>query len=98
MNIYTYFILGIVLGGALATYIYLYREEKIEKVIESNKRIYSTQKLDIALENAVNKISNSIQEKKRELTEEEKDSIIFECLKRVDSFNSININDEKEES
>ena len=60
MNIYIYFILGIVLGLALATYIYLLREEKIEKIIQSNKRIYSTEKLDKALENAVNNITNLI--------------------------------------
>ena len=95
MNIYVYFILGIILGLALATYIYLYREEKIEAAIESNKRIYSTKKLDTALENAVTKISNSIAEKKRELTEEEKDNIIFDCIKRVESFNTYLENDKK---
>lgn len=95
MNIYVYFILGIVLGLSLATYIYLYREEKIEAAIESNKRIYSTKNLDKALENAVNKISNSIAEKKRELTEEEKDNIIFDCIKRVENFNSYIENDKK---
>lgn len=95
MNIYVYFILGIILGLALATYIYLYREEKIEAAIESNKRIYSTKKLDTALENAVTKISNSISEKKRELTEEEKDNIIFDCIKRVESFNTYLENDKK---
>lgn len=94
-NIYIYFVLGIILGLALATYIYLYREEKIEKAIESNKRIYSTKKLDTALENAVNKISNSIAEKKRELTEEEKDNIIFDCIKRAENFNSSLENNEK---
>lgn len=86
MNIYVYFILGIVLGLALATYIYLAREEKIEKVIESNKRIFSTKKLDLALENAVDLISNTIREEKRELTEEEKDNIIFDCLRKVNLF------------
>ena len=95
MDIYTYFILGIILGLALATYFYLGREEKIEKVIESNKRIFSSKKLDIALENAVNVISNTIQEKKRELTEEEKDNIIFDCLKRVQHSNENNITTEK---
>lgn len=95
MNIYVYFILGIILGLALTTYIYLYREEKIEAAIESNKRIYSTKKLDKALENAVTRISNSIAENKRELTEEEKDNIIFECIKRVESLNSYVENDKK---
>lgn len=95
MNIYVYFVLGIVLGLALATYVYLGREEKIEKVIESNKRIFSSKKLDIALENAVNVISNTIQEKKRELTEEEKDNIIFDCLRRVQYLNDTNMTSEK---
>lgn len=95
MSVYTYFILGIILGLALATYVFLYREEKIERVIESNKRIYSTRKLDIALENAVNRISNTIEEKKRELTEEEKDNIIFDCLKREEYLNSLNDQNDK---
>lgn len=95
MDIYTYFILGIILGLALATYFYLGREEKIEKVIQSNKRIFSSKKLDMALENAVNLISNTIQEKKRELTEEEKDNIIFDCLKRVQNLNDTNKASEK---
>lgn len=95
MNIYVYFILGIILGLALATYLYLGREERIEKVIESNKRIFSSKKLDLALENAVNVISDTIQEKKRELTEEEKDNIIFDCLKRVQHSNESNITTEE---
>ena len=95
MNIYIYFILGIVLGLALATYIYLLREEKIEKIIQSNKRIYSTEKLDKALENAVNNITNLIKEKKRELTEDEKNNIIFESLKRAEGFNSFSVKSDK---
>ena len=95
MNIYVYFVLGIVLGLALATYFYLSREEKIEKVIASNKRIYSTKRLDIALENAINKISTTIAEKKRELTEEEKDNIIFDCIKRAENLNCYLESDKK---
>ena len=95
LSIYTYFILGIILGLALATYIYLYREEKIEKTIESNKRIYSTDKLDKALEIAVKKISYSIQEKKRELTEDEKNYIIFNCLNCEDILKEAKFQNEK---
>lgn len=82
-QIYIYFIMGIVFGLALATNFFLAREEKIEKIIESNKRLFSTKKLDVALENAVDLITNSIKEEKRELTEEEKDNILFDCLKKV---------------
>lgn len=90
MNIYVYFILGIILGISLATYFYINREEKIERFIESNKRLYSTKKLDRALENAVNLITDDIKEKKRELTEDEKNNIIFDCLKRVINLNETN--------
>ena len=94
MSIYVYFILGIILGIALSTYIFFSREEKIEKAIESNKRIYSTENLDKALENAVNRISLSIEEKKRELTEDEKNNIIVECLNRVYLYNVSNLKNE----
>lgn len=81
MSEYTYFILGILLGLAIAIYFIVSREEKIEKRIEYDKKIFSTKKLDIAMENAVKRITARIQEVKRELTEDEKDEIIAQCCK-----------------
>ena len=78
MNQYIYFILGIVLGISIAVYFY---EEKIEKTIEYNQRIYSTKKLDVTMQTVVERITSSINELKRDLTEEEKNEIIVKCYK-----------------
>lgn len=79
MGIYTYFILGIVLGLAIGIYIIADREEKIQKEIELQQKIFSTKKLDKALERAVDIMKSRIASLNRELTEEEKDSIIYDC-------------------
>lgn len=79
MNQYTYFILGIVLGISLAVYYFMNREEKIEKRIKFDQKIYSTKQLDTTMENVVDKINLKIKEFKRELTEEEKNEIIKQC-------------------
>ena len=81
MNQYIYFILGIVLGISIAVYFYERREEKIEKTIEYNQRIYSTKKLDVTMQTVVERITSSINELKRDLTEEEKNEIIVKCYK-----------------
>lgn len=78
---YTYLVLGIILGIALAIYFFMDREEKIEKEIKANQKIYSTEKLDITMKNIVEKINKKIKNSKRELTEEEKNKIIIECYK-----------------
>ncbi len=78
---YVYLILGIVLGLAIAMYLYISREEKIERSIKNNKKIYSTEKLDITMKKVVEKINLKINEFKRELTEDEKNDIIIECYK-----------------
>ncbi len=72
MNQYTYFVLGILLGLGLAVYFFMDREEKIEKRIALDQKIYSTKRLDITMENVVEKINRKIKENKRVLTEEEK--------------------------
>lgn len=82
MGSYGYFAVGIVLGIAISIYVYMSREERIEKEIEINKKIFSTKLLDIALEKAVTKMKMRISEKSRELSEEEKNEIIFDCLNR----------------
>lgn len=81
MNQYTYFALGIVLGISLAVYYFMNREEKIESQIELDQKIYSTKRLDTAMENVVENINKKIKELKRELTEDEKNEIIEQCYK-----------------
>lgn len=81
MNQYTYFILGIILGLAVAVYYYQSKRERIERRIEYDKRMFSTEKLDHAMQNVVERITTKIRELKRELTEEEKNDIIAQCCK-----------------
>ena len=81
MNQYTYFALGIVLGISLAVYYFMNREEKIESRIKLDQKIYSTKRLDTAMENVVENINKKIKELKRELTEDEKNEIIEQCYK-----------------
>ena len=81
MNQYIYLILGIILGLALAVFYYESREEKIEKIIERNKKIFSSKKLDITMATIVNRIEYKIKILKRDLTEDEKNEIITECYK-----------------
>lgn len=76
MEIYAYFILGIILGLAIAVYIFVDREEKIQKEIELQQRIFSTRKLNEALDKAVKIMQSRIATLNRELTEEEKDNKI----------------------
>jgi hypothetical protein len=86
-----YFILGVILGVAVALYVFATREEKIEKEIFLNKRLFSSKRLDKSLEKAVNLMRLQIKSLNRELTEEEKDSIIYKCYIE----NNSNSNDEK---
>lgn len=81
MNQYIYFILGILLGIAIAVYYSISREEKIEKIIKHNQKIFSTERLDITMETVVNRIKQKIDELKRDLTEDEKNEIIIQCYK-----------------
>ena len=76
LEIYAYFILGIILGLAIAVYIFVDREEKIQKEIELQQRIFSTRKLNEALDKAVKIMQSRIATLNRELTEEEKDNKI----------------------
>lgn len=79
---YMFFILGIILGCAIILYIWMGREEKIERVIKNNQKVFSTPKLDKTMETIVEKIKSSISHLKRELTEDEKNEIIEQCLKQ----------------
>ena len=64
MNQYTYFVLGILLGLGIAIYFFMSREEKIEKRIMLDQKIYSTEKLDTTMKTAVEKITSKINELK----------------------------------
>lgn len=79
MGEYQYFILGIILGIGIALYVFANREEKIEKEIKMNQRLFSSKKLDKSLEKAVGLMKLQIKSLNRELTEEEKDNIIYKC-------------------
>lgn len=79
MGIHHYFVLGVILGIGISLYIFASREEKIQKEIIINQRLFSTQKLNKALERAVNLMQSQIKLLNRELTEEEKDKIIYKC-------------------
>ncbi len=79
MGIYQYFILGIILGIGISLFIFAKREERIEREIIINKRLFSSKKLDTSLEKAVNLMKAQIKSLNRELTEEEKDNIIYKC-------------------
>ena len=77
---YAYLILGIILGAAIVIYWWANREEKIENEIKKNQKVFSTTKLDTTMESIVNRIKSKISEVKRELTEDEKNEIIENCL------------------
>lgn len=77
---YAYLILGIILGAAIVIYWWANREEKIENEIKKNQKVFSTTKLDKTMESIVNRIKSKISEVKRELTEDEKNEIIENCL------------------
>ena len=55
--------------------------EKIERTIIRNQKVFSTKKLDLTMQNVVERIDYKIKEVKRELTEDEKNEIIIQCYK-----------------
>ncbi|MFR2570286.1 MAG: hypothetical protein ACLS90_00970 [Clostridia bacterium] len=62
-------------------YFFCNREEKIERTIIRNQKVFSTKKLDLTMQNVVERIDYKIKEVKRELTEDEKNEIIIQCYK-----------------
>ena len=81
MEQYYWFVLGTILGLAIAVYFFVSREERIEKSIKLNQKVFSSKKLDNAMESVVDRIKLKIDELKRELTEDEKNEIIIQCCK-----------------
>lgn len=81
MSVYAYFILGIILGLAIAVVFWADRSEKFENKIELERKLFCTKKLDNVIENATNKIASKIQEKEDDITEAEKNEIIAQCCK-----------------
>lgn len=81
MEQYYWFILGTILGLAIAVYFFVSREERIEKSIRLNQKVFSTKQLDNTMEIVVGRIKLKIDEVKRELTEDEKNEIIKQCYK-----------------
>lgn len=80
-----YLILGVILGVAISLYVFASREERIQKEIVINQKLFSTKKLNIALERAVELMQMQIKSLNRELTEEEKDKIIYKCYIETDN-------------
>ena len=78
-----YFILGLILGVAVAIYFY---ESSREKAVINGERFVS-KKLKIALDNSSAIIYKRIKELKRDLTETEKDEIIRDCYERTNKLN-----------
>ena len=78
---YIFLILGVILGAAIRLYFFCNREEKIERTIIRNQKVFSTKKLDLTMQNVVERIDYKIKEVKRELTEDEKNEIIIQCYK-----------------
>ena len=79
MSEYHYLILGVILGIGISLYVFASREERINKEIRLNQKLFSTKKLNGALERAVELMQMQIRALNRELTEDEKDKIIYQC-------------------
>ena len=78
---YIFLILGVILGAAIMLYFFCKRKKKIERTIIRNQKVFSTKKLDLTMQNVVERIDYKIKEVKRELTEDEKNEIIIQCYK-----------------
>ena len=77
MEKYIFMILGIILGIAITLYIYAVQKEIYAKRIKSDQDIFSTQRLDKALEKAVQEMQSEMKYLGRTLTEDEKNKIIL---------------------
>lgn len=81
MDIYIFFILGIILGIAISIVIGINISERFENKVKFEREMFCTKKLDKMIETATNRIAIKIQEKKENITEAEKNEIIAQCCK-----------------
>lgn len=86
MEKYIYLGLGIVLGIAIALYVYAIKKEIYAKKIKNDQDLFSTKKLDSALEKAVKEMQSQMKFQGRKLTEDEKNIIIFGYLKESENI------------
>lgn len=80
MGKYMYMFLGVILGIAVSLYFYSIKRERYEKRIRKDQKLFSTERLDNALEKAVNEMQEKMKNIGRALTEEEKNEVIFKFL------------------
>ena len=85
MEKYIFMVLGVVLGIGISLYIYAIEKERYIKRIKNDQAHFSTERLDKALEEAVNKMQEKMKQQGRALSEDEKNKIIFECLNEKNS-------------
>lgn len=92
MEKYIFMIVGIVFGVAISLYIYSIKKERDFKRIKNDQEFYSTQKLNDALEKAVSEMQKKMKQLNRKLTEDEKNSIIFDSINDAEEEYNSNIN------
>lgn len=81
MEKYIFMVLGIILGIAISLYVYAVKREKYVKRVKNDQLNFSTERLDKALERAVNEMQYKMKEEGRTLSEQEKNEIIFGYLR-----------------
>lgn len=88
MEKYIFLLLGVILGVAISLYVYAIKKERMFKRIKSDQANYSTKELDIALEKAIQQMQRKMTMVGRALTEEEKNEIIFGCIKEKSNISA----------
>lgn len=86
MEKYIFMILGIILGIAIALYVYGVKKEHYAKKVKNDQDYFSTKRLDDALEKAVQEMQSQMKYLGRKLTEDEKNVIIFGYLKESENI------------
>lgn len=94
MEKYLFMAVGIVFGIAVSLYLYAIKREYDIKRIKNDQEYYSTQKLDAALQGAVEEMQTKMKQLNRKLTEDEKNDIIFEHLNENEENKEQTINKE----
>ena len=86
MEKYIFMGLGVILGIAITLYIYARKKEIYAKRVKNDQDNFSTQRLDKALEKAVQEMQSEMRYLGRKLTEDEKNKIIFGYLKESENI------------